>query len=131
MFPWQAHVIMDSRLLLLSLVIMVLFSAPSHGHLHLTILQTSDISSRFEQVNDEGTDCTDEEISEGRCYGGLARIYEEVEGVRQERKGRIHTLLVDTGDMLIGEYFNVYRGNVTADLMNRMGYDAMVSGIDD
>ena len=116
------------RFTALTVTVLLFVVSPSCAHnLHLTILHTSDISSRFEEVNLEGTECTEIDIQNGTCFGGMPRICQYVNSTRQERKGNINVLLVDAGDMFIGDFYNVYKGVATAQLMNKCGYDAMVS----
>ena len=79
---------------------------------HLTILHTNDTHSQIEPK------------SNGQC--GYARRMGMIE---QERKADKNLLLVDAGDFCQGTpYFNIYRGRVEIDAMNRMRYDAITLG---
>ena len=79
---------------------------------HLTILHTNDTRSQIEPK------------SNGQC--GYAR---RMGMIAQERKADKNLLLVDAGDFCQGTpYFNIYRGRVEIDAMNRMRYDAITLG---
>ena len=79
---------------------------------HLTILHTNDTHSQIEPK------------SNGQC--GYAR---RMGMIAQERKADKNLLLVDAGDFCQGTpYFNIYRGRVEIDAMNRMRYDATTLG---
>lgn len=39
----------------------------------LTILHNNDMHGRFIQTGSSGSDCTESEIAESKCYGGFAR----------------------------------------------------------
>ena len=63
-------------------------------------------------------------LSNGQC--GYAR---RMGMIAQERKADKNLLLVDAGDFCQGTpYFNIYRGRVEIDAMNRMRYDAITLG---
>ena len=91
-----------------------LWLAPSKANeVELTILHTNDIHSHY------GT-------PESPTQGGVARLATAIESARNETD---HVLLLDAGDQFQGTlYFTVGGANVVADVMNEMGYDAMVIG---
>lgn len=79
---------------------------------HLTILHTNDTHSQIEPN------------AKGQC--GYARRMGLIE---EERKIDKNLLLLDAGDFCQGTpYFNIYRGRVEIDAMNRMRYDAATLG---
>lgn len=79
---------------------------------HLTVLHTNDTHSQVEPT------ATDE--------GGYAR---RMGVIQAEREIDPYLLLVDAGDFCQGTpYFNIYKGRVEIDAMNRMGYDAATLG---
>ena len=82
------------------------------------ILQTSDVHSRIEPVNQKG----DEYYNKG----GFLRRAAFLEQFRKEHK---NVLLFDCGDISQGTpYYNMFRGEVEVKLMNEIGYDAMTIG---
>ena len=64
----------------------------------------------------------------GRSVGGIARAAGLVKEIRSKNPGRV--LLVHAGDVFSrgDAVTNLYRGRANIDLMNRMGYDAIVLG---
>lgn len=79
---------------------------------HLTILHTNDTHSQVEPKSND------------QC--GYAR---RMGLIHQERKADKNLLLVDAGDFCQGTpYFNIYKGRVEIDAMNKMGYDAATLG---
>ena len=79
---------------------------------HLTILHTNDTHSQIEPKSNN--------------QGGYARRMGLIE---QERKVDKNLLLLDAGDFCQGTpYFNIYKGRVEIDAMNKMGYDAGTLG---
>ena len=82
------------------------------------ILQTSDVHSRIEPINQKGD----------RYYnkGGFVRRAAFLEQFRKDHK---NVLLFDCGDISQGTpYYNMFRGEVEIKLMNEMSYDAMTIG---
>ncbi|KAF9998008.1 hypothetical protein BGZ79_008303 [Entomortierella chlamydospora] len=93
-----------------AIVTSALPTASNDGWLNLTVIHTNDVHSRVDPANDFGVSCTSEDIATGHCYGGTARHKTIVERLRKSNK---HSLLLDGGD----------EGNVTAEVMNELGYD--------
>ncbi len=92
----------------------------------ITILHTNDFHSRFEPISKYDSGCSEEDNLEGKCFGGSARLVTAVEAA----KARLDNyLLVDGGDQFQGTlFYTYYKGKAAAELMNRMGYDAMTVG---
>ncbi|KAF9398605.1 hypothetical protein BGX21_007555 [Mortierella sp. AD011] len=95
-----------------AMVTSALPTASNDGWLNLTVIHTNDVHSRVDPANDFGVSCTSEDIATGHCYGGTARHKTIVERLRESNK---HSLLLDGGDE--------FQGNVTAEVMNELGYD--------
>ncbi len=84
----------------------------------LTILQTSDVHSRIEPITQKG--------DQNYGKGGFVR---RATFLSQFRKDNPHVLLFDCGDISQGTpYYNIFKGEVEINLMNEMGYDAMIIG---
>lgn len=84
----------------------------------LIILQTSDVHSRIEPINQKG----DRNFNEG----GFVRRATFLDQFRKEHK---NVLLFDCGDISQGTpYYNMFKGEVEVKLMNVMKYDAMTIG---
>ncbi|MEM7753228.1 MAG: bifunctional metallophosphatase/5'-nucleotidase [Pseudomonadota bacterium] len=92
----------------------------------ITILHTNDFHDRFEPISRFDSGCSEEDNAEGKCFGGMARIVTAVEAAKARHD---NYLLVDAGDMFQGTlFYQFYRGDVAAEMMNKLGYDAMAVG---
>jgi len=92
----------------------------------LTILHTNDFHSRFEPISKFDSGCSAEDNAEGKCFGGSARM---VTAINDARKRSNNSILVDGGDQFQGTlYYTYYKGKVAAEMMNKLGYDAMTVG---
>jgi len=84
----------------------------------LIILHTNDTHSRIEPFP-----LSDKNLG---GLGGVARRAQLVDDIRKKYK---HVLLLDAGDFLQGTpFFNMYRGEVEVQAMNKMKYDACTIG---
>ena len=92
----------------------------------LTILHTNDFHSRIEPINKYDSGCKPADNAEGKCFGGSARL---INAVRAAREASPNSILVDGGDQFQGSlFYTYYKGVVAAEMMNRIGYDAMTVG---
>ena len=92
----------------------------------LTILHTNDFHDRYEPISAYDGPCSAEDNTAGECFGGSARL---VTALAEARKRSNNTILVDGGDQFQGTlFYTYYKGVMTAEFMNRLGYDAMTVG---
>ncbi len=92
----------------------------------LTVLHTNDFHARFEPISKYDSGCSAEDNTEGKCFGGSARL---VEAVKAARSRTNNSILVDGGDQFQGTlFYTYYKGKVAAEMMNKLGYDAMTVG---
>ncbi len=92
----------------------------------LTILHTNDFHSRFEPISKYDSGCKPEDNAEGKCFGGSARLVSAVEAARAKTN---NSILVDGGDQFQGSlFYTYYKGKAAAEMMNKLGYDAMTVG---
>ena len=92
----------------------------------LTILHTNDFHARFEPISKYDGPCSAEDNGEGKCFGGSARL---MTAVSEARARTNNSILVDGGDQFQGTlFYTYYKGALTAEMMNQMGYDAMTVG---
>jgi len=92
----------------------------------LTILHTNDFHSRFEPISKYDSGCSEEDNAEGKCFGGSARL---VSAIADARARSNNSILVDGGDQFQGSlFYTYYKGKVAAEMMNKLGYDAMTVG---
>ncbi|MBT5407829.1 MAG: multifunctional 2',3'-cyclic-nucleotide 2'-phosphodiesterase/5'-nucleotidase/3'-nucleotidase [Gammaproteobacteria bacterium] len=100
--------------------------AASHKVLNLTILHTNDFHARFRPISKYDNNCSTESNTEGKCFGGSARLITAIEDARSRHE---NTVLLDGGDQFQGTlFYNLYKGKVAAEMMNKLGYDAMTVG---
>ena len=103
---------------LLCLALSFVFSIFAQDTKELILLQTSDVHSRIEPINQKGDRNYDE--------GGFVRRATFLDRFRKEHK---NVLLFDCGDISQGTpYYNMFQGEVEVKLMNEIGYDAMTIG---
>jgi 5'-nucleotidase / UDP-sugar diphosphatase len=92
----------------------------------LTILHTNDFHARFEPISKYDGPCGAEENTAGECFGGSARLATAIEEARARSN---NSILVDGGDQFQGTlFYTYYKGELAAEMMNQMGYDAMTVG---
>ncbi len=92
----------------------------------ITILHTNDFHDRFEPINRFDSTCKPEDNDEGKCFGGAARM---VTAINDAKARHDNWLLLDAGDQFQGTlFFQYYGGDVQAEIMNGLGYDAMAVG---
>ncbi len=92
----------------------------------LTILHTNDFHARFEPISKYDSGCSAEDNAAGECFGGSARLVTAVEAARARNE---NTVLFDGGDQFQGTlFYTYYKGKLTAEMMNKLGYDGMTVG---
>ncbi len=92
----------------------------------LTILHTNDFHARFEPISKYDSGCSAESNAEGKCFGGSARLVTALEEARARSN---NSILVDGGDQFQGTlFYTYYKGKLAAEMMNKLGYDAMTVG---
>jgi len=95
-----------------------LYNACNPSSTKLTILHTNDVHSHIDPFPPTH--------SRWPSQGGFARRAALIDQIRNEQE---NVLLLDCGDIFQGTpYFNIYKGKLEIDLMNRMGYDAATLG---
>ncbi|MEP3670215.1 MAG: multifunctional 2',3'-cyclic-nucleotide 2'-phosphodiesterase/5'-nucleotidase/3'-nucleotidase, partial [Roseibium sp.] len=69
----------------------------------LTILHTNDVHSRIESINKYDSTCDAESETEGKCFGGVARIKAKIDERRDELSAEgANFVVVDAGDQFQG-----------------------------
>ncbi|MGI3167037.1 bifunctional metallophosphatase/5'-nucleotidase [Pseudooceanicola sp. 200-1SW] len=112
--------------LLTSVAALALSAGTAMADYSLTILHTNDFHARFEPISKYDSGCSAEDNTEGKCFGGSARLVTAVEEARA-RAG--NSILVDGGDQFQGTlFYTYYKGKLAAEMMNKLGYDAMTVG---
>jgi 5'-nucleotidase / UDP-sugar diphosphatase len=107
-------------------VVLALTTGGASAQYKLTILHTNDVHARFEPISKYDSGCSAEDNADGKCFGGSARL---VTAIRTARARSDNSVLFDGGDQFQGSlFYTYYKGRVAAEMMNRMGYDAMTVG---
>lgn len=111
---------------LLAATALATIGVPALADYSITILHTNDFHARFEPISKYDSGCSAEDNTEGKCFGGSARLVTAIEAAKA-RAG--NWLLVDGGDQFQGTlFYTYYKGKASAEMMNKMGYDAMTVG---
>uniref|UniRef100_A0A131XKS8 Putative cd73 ecto-5'-nucleotidase n=1 Tax=Hyalomma excavatum TaxID=257692 RepID=A0A131XKS8_9ACAR len=105
-------------------------AAPSHNSedavFNMTILHTNDIHSRILESTKRGMQCTDKERNESKCFGGVARIIQEVRKLKNETQ---NPLFLNAGDFFQGTlWYSILKYNIVSAVMANMSYDAVCLG---
>ncbi len=102
------------------------FSSTVLADYNLTILHTNDFHSRVEPINKYDSGCKEEDNAAGKCFGGYARLGTII---ADRKAASNNSILVDGGDQFQGSlFYTYYKGQVAAEFMNALGYDAMTVG---
>jgi 5'-nucleotidase len=114
------------RSFLASAAALALTAGAASADYALTILHTNDFHDRYEPISKYDGPCSAEDNTAGECFGGSARL---VTALADARARSNNTILVDGGDQFQGTlFYTYYKGVMTAEFMNRLGYDAMTVG---
>ncbi|MCV6825184.1 MULTISPECIES: bifunctional metallophosphatase/5'-nucleotidase [Halocynthiibacter] len=109
-----------------SAAVLALSAGAAVADYSLTILHTNDFHARFEPISKYDSGCSAEDNTEGKCFGGSARL---VTAVNDARARSDNSILVDGGDQFQGTlFYTYYKGKLAAEMMNKLGYDAMTVG---
>ena len=104
----------------------ILSATAAQADYTLNILHTNDFHARFEPISKYNSTCAPEDNEAGECFGGSARLATAIE---QARADVPNPVLFDGGDQFQGTlFYNYYKGKLAAEMMNRLGYDAMTVG---
>ena len=114
------------QMLSASLIGLIALPVAALAEFELTILHTNDVHARLEPISKYDSGCSAESNAKGECFGGYARLMTAVTQARARAK---NSLLLDGGDQFQGSlYYTYYKGKAAAEMMNRLGYDAMAVG---
>ena len=101
-------------------------ASTAHADFTLTILHTNDFHARFEPISRFDSTCAEEDNLAGECFGGSARL---ATAIAAARDASVNPVLLDGGDQFQGTlFYSYYKGQLAAEMMNRLGYDAMTVG---
>lgn len=114
------------KTILTTCAVTALTASAAYADYSLTILHTNDFHARFEPISKYDSGCSSEDNAEGKCFGGSARM---VTAVNEARARSNNAVLFDGGDQFQGTlFYTYYKGQLAAEMMNKLGYDAMTVG---
>ena len=118
-----------SRLLFASSVL-ALAAGPALADYTLNVIHINDLHSRIESINKYDSTCKAEDETEGKCFGGVARVATKINELRDAVKAAGGNVIVlDAGDQFQGSlFYTTYKGEAAAEFMNTIGFDAMAVG---
>ncbi|WBU61100.1 bifunctional metallophosphatase/5'-nucleotidase [Paracoccus albus] len=121
---------MTKTRLLASAAVLALTAGTAKADSVLHILHTNDFHSRVESINKYDSTCDAETEEAGECFGGTARLATKIAELRAEFEAAGEpVILLDGGDQFQGSlFYTTYKGEDTAEFMNKLGYDAMAVG---
>ena len=96
----------------------------------LDILHINDLHSRIQSVSKYNSTCAAEDESEGKCFGGIARVKAKID----ERRAALaaenaNVLVLDAGDQFQGSlFYTTYKGDAAVEFLNMLKPDAMAVG---
>lgn len=105
-------------------------STAAYADYSLTILHLNDLHSRIESINKYDSTCDAESETEGKCFGGIARIKTKLDERRAALAGEGRNfLVVDAGDQFQGSlFYTTYKGEAAVGFLNDMDIDVMAVG---
>ena len=113
---------------LLTVSVLGVTSGAAFADYTLTIMHINDWHSRIESNNKYESTCSAEDETEGKCFGGAARLVTAIADRRKALEGS-NVLLLNGGDNFQGSlFYTTYKGAVEAEFLNQMKFDAMTVG---
>ena len=113
-----------------SVAVVALAAGAARADYTLHVLHINDLHSRIESINAFDSTCDAETEAKGECFGGVARLYTKINELRDAiRAEGGNVIVLDAGDQFQGSLmFTTYKGAVEAEMMERIGFDAMALG---
>lgn len=120
---------MNSRLLA-SVAALALSAGAASAEYTLHVLHINDLHSRIEPITGFDSTCSAEDDAAGECFGGIARVATKINELRDALTAAGENVIVlDAGDQYQGSlYYSTYKGELVAELMSTIGFDAMALG---
>lgn len=99
------------------------------GDFTLQVLHTNDMHARFIETDAYCGSCPDEYVALNKCFGGFARCKAAANQYTEwARSQNISSIFLNAGDTFQGTpYYTIFKWNISASMVNSMGYDAIVS----
>ncbi|QYK42625.1 MAG: 5'-nucleotidase C-terminal domain-containing protein [Paracoccaceae bacterium] len=115
---------------LLSTSAFALAAGAAQADYTLHVLHINDLHSRIEQVSAFGSTCGSKDAEENKCFGGVARVATKINELRDALRAEgKNVIVIDAGDQFQGSLmYTTYKGAVEAEMMQKIGFDAMAVG---
>ncbi len=116
--------------LLSGAAVLALSAGTASAEYTLHILHINDLHSRIEPINRFDSTCSAEDNTEGKCFGGVARVATKLNELRDQllADGQ-NVIVVDAGDQFQGSMmYTTYKGAAEAEFMEAIGFDVMAVG---
>ncbi|WP_420380786.1 bifunctional metallophosphatase/5'-nucleotidase [Marivita sp.] len=114
--------------LLSSAAALALTAGVAQADYTLHVIHINDLHSRIEPINRFDSTCSAEDNAEGKCFGGVARVKTMIDQLRAQLDGE-NVIVVDADDQYQGSLmYTTYKGDVEAEMMEKIGFDAMAVG---
>jgi 5'-nucleotidase/UDP-sugar diphosphatase len=108
------------------LAVQLLLTSLAQAEYRLTILHTNDFHSQFSALDQFDNPCSPEAGAQGKCFAGSARL---ATAIAEAHTRTENAVLLDAGDQFPSRTdTNPARPELLAEIMNRMGYDAIALG---
>ncbi|MCB1415663.1 MAG: 5'-nucleotidase C-terminal domain-containing protein [Nitratireductor sp.] len=121
---------MNGYVLLASASMLAMGVTAARADYVLDILHINDLHSRIQSVSKYNSTCAAEDESEGKCFGGIARVKAKID----ERRAALaaenaNVLVLDAGDQFQGSlFYTTYKGDAAVEFLNMIKPDAMAVG---
>ena len=121
---------MNRYVLLASASMLAMGATAARADYVLDILHINDLHSRIQSVSKYNSTCAAEDESEGKCFGGIARVKAKID----ERRAALaaenaNVLVLDAGDQFQGSlFYTTYKGDAAVEFLNMIKPDAMAVG---
>jgi 5'-nucleotidase len=115
---------------LMATTALALAAGPAMADYTLHVIHINDFHSRVEAINRFDSTCSAEDAAENKCFGGAARVATKIRELRDGlRAAGQNVIVLDAGDQFQGSlFYTTYKGDVLAEMMNAIGFDAMALG---
>ena len=112
----------------LSASALAMSASASFADYTLNILHINDWHSRIESISKYDSTCSADDETEGKCFGGAARLVTAVRDAREAMNGQ-NVVFLNAGDNFQGSlFYTTYKGAVEAEFLNLMKTDVMTVG---
>ncbi len=121
---------MKKLAILASASMLALSAGTANADYVLDILHINDLHSRIESINRFDSTCNEKGETEGKCFGGIARVKTMIDDRRIELgKENANVLVLDAGDQFQGSlFYSTYKGDAAVQFLNLINPDVMAVG---